>query len=107
MGKRPEGSSLDRIDNSKGYFKNNCQWTDGSHQCANRTLFENNTSGYIGVRKHGDKWRAQVDWEGKTYRLGHYYDPVEAAIVRDSFILDNGLPHTLNFKEDTQVLEIK
>jgi len=40
-------------------------------------------SGYKGVFRHGDKWVAQHKYRGKTYYLGLYDDPVEAAKVRD------------------------
>lgn len=36
MGKRPDGMSIDRIDNSKGYSPKNCRWTDISTQEQNR-----------------------------------------------------------------------
>ena len=36
MGTRPEGKTLDRIDNTKGYFKENCQWATYKEQSNNR-----------------------------------------------------------------------
>ena len=36
MGERPPGRTLDRIDNSKGYSRDNCQWATESEQNLNR-----------------------------------------------------------------------
>ncbi len=36
MGERPEGLTLDRIDNSKGYYKENCKWSTQKEQQRNR-----------------------------------------------------------------------
>ena len=42
MGKCPEGYSIDRIDNNKGYEPDNCRWADnelqGSNQTSNRYI---------------------------------------------------------------------
>lgn len=49
MGVRPEGKTLDRIDNSKGYSKENCRWATHKEQSNNRDV--NRVLEYKGVRK--------------------------------------------------------
>ncbi len=39
MGERPEGLSIERKDNNKGYFKENCKWATRSEQQKNKRRF--------------------------------------------------------------------
>lgn len=36
MGERPEGMTLDRVNNDRGYFPGNCKWSTKAEQNANR-----------------------------------------------------------------------
>jgi response regulator of citrate/malate metabolism len=49
MGERPHGKTLDRIDNSLGYLKENCRWATPLEQMNNRDI--NRFIEYKGERK--------------------------------------------------------
>ena len=54
MGERPDGTSLDRIDNTKGYCKENCRWVSFLEQGANKK--NNLLITYQGVTKTAAQW---------------------------------------------------
>lgn len=92
-----ETNTIDRIDNLKGYEPSNCRFVSYSAQSANRRKIIPSASGFLGVYESKGAWKVRVQWERKKFELGRYADPVYAAKIRDKFIVDNGLPHTLNF----------
>jgi len=47
----------------------------------NGIKFANNTSGYVGVTKCGNKWKAQIRTGGELRYLGLYMSPLEASEV--------------------------
>lgn len=100
-----EGLTLDRIDNAKGYSKDNCRWATKTEQVVNRRVQRNNTSGFTGVSYRSDilKYRAEVSIEGKPIHLGYYQTTIEAAIARNNYIIENGLPNKLNIIPEEEI----
>jgi hypothetical protein len=58
MGERPEGMSLDRVDNERGYEPGNCRWV--SRRGQNRNKRGNRVLEYGGERKLLVEWSEKV-----------------------------------------------
>lgn len=80
MGKRPANMSIDRIDNEKGYSKENCRWADTFTQRQNQSKSVRNSSGSIGVSYNtaSKKWVAKATRYKNFYWFGRYNTKTEA-----------------------------
>ncbi len=61
MGMRPVGKTLDRIDNTKGYSKENCRWATPVEQANNK-----DTTRYVVV----DGEKMPIMYACKKYNIG-------------------------------------
>lgn len=78
MGEKPLGHSLDRIDNDKGYSRDNCRWASRKEQ-------ERNKRSNVLVTAHGRTqplvaWTEQTGVPAQTiaYRIRHGWEPERA-----------------------------
>ena len=97
------GLEIDRINNSKGYFPNNCRFVTKRENRANtRLLRKSNVSGYRGVAPHGkegSRWRVQFNVLGDRTCLGLFSCPRDAALARDIYSIKHMHGTPLNFPE--------
>lgn len=79
MGERPDHTSIDRIDNERGYSPDNCRWGTPTEQGANRRSARliQTPLGLMPISKAAEHWG--VSRHTLAYRLGSGWD-VETAL---------------------------
>jgi len=79
----PVENYIDHIDgNSQNNKLSNLRLVNISQSHANRSAMTGNPSGYAGVNKQGNKWKARLRVEGKEINLGTFDELSEAIEAR-------------------------
>ena len=84
MGKRPLGMDIDRIDNNKGYYKENCRWTTRSNNLHNKEPSRKRSNEFgIGVsfepKGRIKKYSSSIKIENIKLKLGYFLTKEEAS----------------------------
>jgi hypothetical protein len=95
MGERPNGFSIDRIDNNGNYEHSNCRWTTQKEQQRNKGKSSQSTSKYIGVSycDVNKKWISTMSVITRTNKT------IRKNLGR--LILYNGTDQKLNFNNES------
>lgn len=92
MGEAPKGKILDRIDNDKGYYKDNCRWATPTVSAQNRSiLFRNTPHGIKGVYYHKTRhyWTVVVIRNRQRLNLYQGHDFFEACCAKKVWEIQN------------------
>lgn len=97
MGIRPGLEfTLDRKDNDRGYWPDNCRWATRTEQCLNRRTFKNSKSGHTGIVKTDcGRFTVRYNIYNTRYQISGTFATIEEAIAaRQDLIrrVGKGLP---------------
>lgn len=92
---------IDRIDNDKGYFPDNCRFITSRNNTLNRGLFRTNKSGYTGIFYYDRimKWTSNIRVKGKRIYLGSHATIKSAVESRNNYIINNELDHEYKIQQ--------
>lgn len=84
MKERPEGLTLERTDNDKGYFKENCEWVTRTKQIRNRRLNKTNKTGVAGIfwNEKTQQYQVAICVNYKQHNMGYFKSFKLAKIAR-------------------------
>ena len=87
MGCRPEGKTIDRINNNGNYEKSNCRWATRAEQSQNQRMKKNNKTGVTGVswNKQHQKYEIRKMIYDKRIFLGYFTNFTEATSALKTF----------------------
>lgn len=91
-----EDAQLDRIDNDKGYYKENCRWVTAKENANNRSTYSNKT-GHTGIyfREKTGKYTAYFYHNRKSIHVGTYFTIEEAVEARAKAIEEFNIKNNL------------